>query len=68
VPREFDPNAFWYTFTGNYQYYASHSKGTIIYNPCIGVAQCVLPCGLFAQEGSLKVPRVSKLHFVHSML
>jgi len=48
VLGEFNHNAFWYTLTSNYHYDASHSKGTIIRNPCIRVAQHVLACGLFA--------------------
>ena len=48
VSREFNPNTFWYTITGNYQYDVSHSKGTIVWNPCIRVAQRVLTCELFA--------------------
>jgi len=68
VPREFNPNALWYTLTGNYQYDASHSKGTIIRNHCIRVAQRVLTCGLFALEDSLNVPHLFELYFLHSML
>jgi len=65
---EFNPNAFWYTFIGSYQYDAGHSKDTIIWNLYIRVAQGVLACGLFAWEDSLNVPHLSELYFLHSML
>jgi len=68
VLRQFNRNTFWYTLIGNYQYDAGHSKGTIIGNPCIEVAQRVLARGLFAQENSLNMPRPSELYFLHSML
>ena len=63
MPREFNPNAFWYTLTGNYQYDVSRSKGTIIRVP-----QRVLTSGLFAREDNLNVPHLSELYFLHSTL
>ena len=68
VPGAFNPNAFWYIIAENYYHYASHTKGTIIQNPCIRVAQRVFPCGLFAREDSLNVPCLSEPYFLHSLL
>jgi len=67
-PREFNPNTFWYTITGNYQYDDSYSKGTITRNSCIQVGQCVLACGLFAREDGLTIPHLSELYFLYSIL
>ena len=68
VPKEFNPNAFWNEISGNYWYDTSNSKGTVIRNPYIRVAQRLLAYGLFAREDSLNMPRLSELYFLHSML
>ena len=68
VPRELNPNAFWHTITTSYQYDASHSKGTIIRNPCIRVIQCVLAHGLFDWEDSLTMHYLSELYSLYNML
>ena len=68
VPKEFNPNVFWYLINKNYQYNITNSKGTITRNPCIRVAQCLLECGLFPREDSLNVPCLSTLYFLHSIL
>jgi len=39
VPKEFNSNAFWHQLSGVHHYDTSNSKGTIIRNPCIRVAQ-----------------------------
>jgi len=68
VPKEFNPNAFWFTLTGTYQYDASHSKGTIICNPCMRVAQRILDCGLVARKNTLNGCRLSELYSLHNTL
>jgi len=61
VYKEFNLNTFWYELFGDYRYDTSNYKGTIIWNPCIHVAQWLLACGLFAREDSLNVPRLFEL-------
>jgi len=68
VPKEFNPNAFWYEFFQDHWYDTSNSKGTVFRNPCIQVAKRLLACGLFSREDSLNVPRQSELHVLYSML
>jgi len=68
VPKEFNPNAFWYELYGDHWYDTSNSKDIIIPNAYICVAQQLLACGLFAWEDSLNVPRLSEVYFLYSML
>ena len=64
VPREFSPNAFRYELFKDHRYDTSHSKGMVIQNPYIRVAQWPLACGLFAREDTLNVPHLSELYFL----
>ena len=68
VPKEFNPNAFWYELFGDHQYDTSNSKGTVIRNPCIRVTQWLLACGFFAKEDSLNVSSLSELYVLYNML
>jgi len=68
VHKEFNLNVFWNEIFGDHQYDTSNSKGTIIRNPCIQVAQRLLACGLFVREDSFNVSRLSKLYLFNSML
>jgi len=61
VPGEFNPNVFCGEHSGSVRYSTSLSKCTHIRNPCIRVAQHVLPCSLFARDDSLNDPRLSEL-------
>jgi len=68
VPKEFNRNTFWYEISGDHWYDTNNSKGTIIRNPCIQVAQRLLACGLFARDDSLNVSHLSELYFLYSIL
>jgi hypothetical protein len=68
VPRQFNPNAFWFEITGNYNYNTSSCKCTQIRNPCIRVAQRILASSIFARDDSVNVPRLSELYFLSCML
>jgi len=58
VTKEFNTTAFCHEISWDYRYDMSNSKGIIIRNPCIRVAQRLLACGLFARGGSMNVPRL----------
>jgi len=68
VPRKFNPNAFWGELSWSVRYSTSSSKYTHIRNPCIGVAQRILACSLFARDDSLNILRLSELNFLSYML
>ena len=65
--KDFNMNTFWNKISGDQRYDASNSKGTVIGNPCIRVAQRLLAYGLFARDDSLNVC-LSELYFLYSML
>jgi len=67
VPRQFNPNAFWFEIAGNYNYNTSSCKCTQIRNPCIRVAQRLMSSGIFARDDSVNVPRLSELYFLSCM-
>jgi len=56
VPRQFNPNAFWFEIAGNYNYNTSSCKCTQIRNLCIRVAQHIMALGIFAKDGSVNIP------------
>jgi len=68
APYKFNPNAFWGKFSVSVRYSTSSSKCTHIRNPCIRVAQRILACCFFAQDGSLNVSRLPELYFWSCML
>jgi len=68
VPKNFNPNTFWYEICGDYQYDTSTPKGIVIRNLCTRVGQRLLACGLFVRENSLNVSCLSELYFLYTML
>jgi len=64
IPKDFNPNACLNEISGGYRYDTSNSKGIIIKNPFIWVAQELLTCGLFAREDNLNMSLLSKLYFL----
>jgi len=68
VPKEFNLNAFWYELSRDDRYDTSNSKGIIIRNRWVHMAQQLLAYGLIAREDSLKVPHLFELYVLYSML
>ena len=68
VPRQFNPNAFWYLIARNYDYNTSSSKCTHIRNPCIRVPQRIMALGFFVRDDIVNVPRLFEMYFLLCIL